>query len=134
MKGIRKVFLVLATLLFVQSPAWGKFYSDLAVKLSKDTYALLVEHHVCEDINKCRAQERVFGGGSPDRAGVTVYKAGDLSQETIQDIMELCLNAYVLHGGKQTISLKFFRETMKEEVGWFSGVKPFIHLQLKGEK
>ena len=83
MKGTHKVFLVLATLLFVQFPAWtGSTYSDLAVKLAQDTYVLLVEHHVCEDTNECRVQERVFAGGSPDRAGVVVFKAGDLSLET----------------------------------------------------
>ncbi|MCL1981015.1 MAG: hypothetical protein FWG62_08085 [Proteobacteria bacterium] len=132
---LRQVPLVLAMLLFLWIlSSCAKTYPDLADKLARDTDALLVEHHVCEDINKCKAQERVFRGGYLNNGIVLVYKAGDLSQETIQDIMKLCLDAYVLHDRKQTISLKFFRETVQEEVRWFSGVKPFIHLQLKGEK
>jgi len=48
--------------------------------------------------------------------------------------MKLCLDAYTLHGGKQVIILHFYRESMKEQVRRFSGVNPFIHLQLKREK
>ena len=129
------VFTVLLIFQLFQSSAlaWNT-YSDLAVELTKNTYILLVKHQVCEDINKCRAQERVFRGGSPDRANVSVYKTNDLSWAAIQDIIKLCLDAYVLHGGKQTITLQFFRETIRERNARFSGIKPFIHLQLKGEK
>ena len=106
----------------------------MADKLAKDTDFLLVAHHVCENINKCRDQERVFRAGYGDNGIVLVYKADDLNQDIIQDIMKLCLDAYTLHGGKQTISLKFYKETAREEVRWFSGIKPFIYLQMKGEK
>ncbi|MCL1981016.1 MAG: hypothetical protein FWG62_08090 [Proteobacteria bacterium] len=142
MKGVRKVLpffqkvvLIVATLLIFQSTAWSwATYSVLANKLANDTDALFVGHHVCKDINTCQAQRRVHSGGGPDLAIVNVYKAGDLNQEMIQNIMKLCLDAYTLHGGKQTISLSFFKETAEEKVRWFSGVKPFIHLYMKGEK
>ena len=135
MKGSYKFLMVFVTLFIFQSRAlaWNE-YSDLAVGLVKNIDVLLVEHHVCENINKCRSLERVYGGGSPDIAKITVFKADDLDRETIQGIMKLCLDAYVLHGRKQSIILRVYRETREEQVAWFSGVKPFIYLEMKGEQ
>ena len=57
-----KILLVLVALLIFQSSAWAwNAYSELGHKLSNDTRVLLVEHGVCENINQCRSQERVFG-------------------------------------------------------------------------
>ena len=114
MKRSCKLLLFFVTLMVFQSPAlaWGT-YSDLADELAKNTYALLIKHHVCEDINKCRSQERVFRAGSSRYAVVNVYIAENLNQVVIQDIVNLHLEAYERHERSQTINLNFYRETMK---------------------
>jgi len=133
MKRYHKSLLIFAALLVFQSTAFAwNTYSDLAVAIAKDVDLLLVEHRVCKNINQCQSPLRVSAGGTPNQANVSVYEAGDLSPAIIQGIVMLCLDAYALHATKQTIILKFFRETSKETNAWFSRTNPFIYLELKG--
>ena len=134
MKGYHKYLLAFAALFIFQPTAlaWNT-YSNLAVTLAKDElYPLLIEHHVCENIHQCRSPRRLSAGGTHNQASFAVYRSGDLSPEAIQDIMKLCLDTYILHAGKQSITLKFFRETSEEVNALFSHIKPFIYLELKG--
>jgi len=136
MKIHHKFLLAFTALLIFQSTAlaWNT-YSDLAVALARDgLYPLLIEYHVCEDVNQCRSQRRVFAGGTSNQANVGVYKAGDLSPAVIHEIMKQCLEVYTLYARKQTVTLRIYNETAEEVNAFFSRVKPFIYLELKGDE
>lgn len=109
-------------------------FPEVADDLGKKTLGILVKRGLCGDVNECRKQERAFRGGTPDHAMISIFRASDLDQSTIVEIMQLCVDAYHANGNKVTVELTFYRETRKEKVAWFSGVAPFAHLILKGDE
>lgn len=130
-----RISVFVITLLMVAIPPVlaGKYpFPELADQLAKEADKILVKNRVCADMADCQKTGRTFRAGTPDHAIVLVYRSKDIDQKTMMEIINLCVNAYHTHDKRITVELRFYIETTEEKVALFSGVKPFVHLTLKG--
>ena len=95
---------------------------------------MLVSEGICNTRNNCSAKELVFHRGTADKIYISVFKSNVLGPSIISEIIKLCTEKYYQHNKKITVNLKVYNETIRERNAWFSGVKPFINLTLKGKE
>ena len=134
MKNIN-IFLFISLFIFSYSSyAAGKYYyPEDARALTLKIEDTLISEGVCKARNNCGGKEFVFfRGGAPHEIYISVFRSNDLKPSIISEIIELCAEAYYHHDKKMTVNLKIYTETIKERNAWFSGVRPFINLKMKG--
>lgn len=113
-------------------------YPEIAVKMAYEAIDILVKRSVCTSSNDCNIQERVQCSGDVDLATIYVHQADKISDETINDLISLCLKVYRENQQKVEIDLRLYKETHSEVIrhdffGFF-WAKPFMNVKLKGGK
>ncbi|MBU0483512.1 MAG: hypothetical protein KKB30_03235 [Proteobacteria bacterium] len=108
-------------------------YPELAAQLAKETIAILVKQGVCATLPECTSQEWVKMSGTPDLAIIYVFQAESLKSETIGEIINLLLDSYNKNQQRIEIQLNVYK-SKHEYNKIFNRAKPFIYLELKGEK
>lgn len=133
-KNVIGLFILIGFCAFM---VFGTFFQGLPIDstLSDKIVSILIKHNVCSDpIRDCRTQERVFGGETTRIIHPTLYRASELDQETIGEIISVCFDTYNQGNRKKTVELTVYKETSRERTRWFSGVEPMIHIIFKAEK
>lgn len=103
--------------------------------LNDKIVSILIKHNVCSDpIRDCRTPERIFGVETSKEIDSSLYRASELDQETISEIIAVCFDTYNEKGRKKTVELTVYKETWNQQIKWFSGVEPMIHIIFKAEK
>ena len=133
-KNVIGLFILICFFAFM---VFGTLFQGLPMDstLSDKIVSILIKHNICSDpIRDCRTQERVFGGETTRIIHPTLYRASELNQETISEIIAVCFDAYNEKGHKKTVELTVYKETADQQIRWFSGVEPMIHIIFKGDK
>ena len=107
-------------------------YPELAAQLAKETEAILVKRGACASLLDCNRQERVTWAGSPDSFSISIFQASSLGNETVGEIVVLILKSYESNRQVTEARLKLYKETIQQRNKLFSGIKPFLYLELKG--
>lgn len=128
-------------MLFVNSfliwPAWaGKgTYPEHAAQTCKEITIILVERKEGESINDCNVKDRIKWMGDSDHIYISVFEANDLNNETIHDLISLCIQKYDEYEQKNEIRLSFYRESQKtknhDNFLYLRPVQPFMEFKLR---
>jgi|GEM_PF-1832909 len=103
--------------------------------LNDKIVSILIKHNVCSDpIRDCRTPGRIFGGETTKGIWPSLYRASELDQEIIGEIIAVCFDTYNERDRKKTVELTVYKETLEQQTRWFSGVEPMIHIEFKAEK
>jgi len=117
---------------------WGtNSYPELGYQLIKETDKVLIKHGICSDsLNNvdCQQYRLQYRGSSGDYALLHFYQLEKIHQEVIEEIIARCFNAYNQRERKKTVELKFYQETKDQQIKWFFGIEPTIHIIFKEEK
>jgi glutamate racemase len=106
--------------------------SALSLQLVRESIDILIMHDVCDRATRCKSEERVLRAGTEQTVRLYIYKAVDLSEAAIGDIVRLYAETYEYHNKKKTIIAKFYKEPHR--TGLFKQPTPYISILFQGEK